>query len=118
MPRATTGRIHQKRRKKILKDAKGFYGARSVLYRTAKDARRRALQNSYIHRRKKKGDLRTLWIMRINAATRMHGMSYNTFINALSRIGVLVNRKMLADIAVSDPIAFRKLIEIAKGGIA
>lgn len=118
MPRATTGKIHQKRRRKVLKDAKGFYGARSVLYRTAKDARRRALQNSYIHRRKKKGDFRSLWIMRINAASRICGISYSSLIGGLSRAGVSINRKMLAEVAVSDPAAFRKLVETAKGGAA
>jgi large subunit ribosomal protein L20 len=118
MPRATTGKIHQKRKRKILKDAKGFYGARSVLFRTAKDARRRALQNSYIHRRKKKGDFRSLWIMRINAASRLCGISYSALIGGLSRAGVSVNRKMLAEVAVSDPAAFRKLVETAKGGAA
>lgn len=114
MPRATTGRIHQKRKRKVLKDAKGFYGARSLLYRTARDARRRALQNSYIHRRKKKGDFRSLWILRINAAARLCGISYSRLIDALNKSGVEVNRKMLAEIAVTDPAAFKRIVETVK----
>jgi large subunit ribosomal protein L20 len=111
MARATTGRIHQKRRKRILKDAKGFRGARSKLFRTAKDARRRALQNSYTHRRLKKRDFRALWIMRINAAARACGMSYSRLIGALKAGNVDINRKMLAEIAVRDMDAFRKIVE-------
>ena len=118
MPRATTGRIHQKRKRKVLKDAKGFYGARSLLYRTARDARRRALQNSYIHRRKKKGDFRSLWIMRINAAARLCDISYSRLIDALNKSGVEVNRKMLAEIAVTDLAAFKRIVETVKGKAA
>ncbi len=114
MPRATTGRVHQKKKKKVLKDAKGFYGARSALFRTAKDARRRALQNSYIHRRKKKGDFRSLWIMRINAAARICGISYSVLIDGMNKAGISINRKMLAEVAVSDPAAFRRIVEAAK----
>ena len=88
MARATTGRIHQKRRRRILKEAKGFRGSRSKLYRTAKDARRRALQNSYKHRRMKKRDFRTLWIMRINAASRACGLSYSRLISGLKTSNV------------------------------
>ena len=115
MPRATTGRIHQKKKRKVMKDAKGFKGARSVLYRTARDARRRALQNSYIHRRKKKGDFRSLWIMRINAAARLCGISYSALISGLTNAGVTINRKMLADVAVSDLAAFKRIVESVKG---
>ncbi|HOP62856.1 MAG TPA: 50S ribosomal protein L20 [Spirochaetota bacterium] len=111
MARATTGRIHQKRRKRILKDVKGFRGARSKLFRTAKDARRRALQNSYKHRRLKKRDFRALWIMRINAAARSCGISYSRLIGALKANNVDINRKMLAEIAVKDMDAFRKIVE-------
>jgi len=118
MPRATTGRIHQKKKRKILKDAKGFYGARSVLFRTAKDARRRALQNSYIHRRKKKGDFRSLWIMRINAAARLCGISYSALIDGMNKAGISINRKMLAEVAVSDPAAFRRIVDAAKAKAA
>ena len=114
MARATTGRIHQKRKRRILKDAKGYRGARSKLFRTAKDARRRALQNSYIHRRMKKRDFRALWIMRINAAARACGMSYSRLIGALKVNKIDINRKMLAEIAVRDMNAFRKIIENIK----
>ena len=118
MARATTGRIHQKRRKRILKDAKGYRGARSKLFRTAKDARRRALQNSYKHRRLKKRDFRALWIMRINAAARACGMSYSRLIGALKASNVDINRKMLAELAVNDAEGFAALAEIAKKAVA
>ncbi len=114
MARATTGRIHQKRRRKILKEAKGFRGSRSKLFRTAKDARRRALQHSYKHRRMKKRDFRSLWIMRINAASRACGLSYSRLIAALKSNEVVINRKMLAEIAVSDMDSFRKIVEKVK----
>ena len=114
MTRATTGIIHQKRRRKILKAVKGYRGARSKLFRTAKDARRRALQNSYKHRRMKKRDFRSLWIMRINAAARACGMSYSRLMGALKTNNIDINRKMLAEIAVRDMDAFRKIVENVK----
>lgn len=114
MARATTGRIHLKRRKKVLKDTKGYYGSRRALFRTAKDARRRALQNSYKNRRMKKRDFRSLWIIRINAAARMFGMSYSKLINGLNKANILLNRKLLADIAVHDIDTFKKIVEQVK----
>ena len=114
MPRATTGRVHHQRSKKILKDAKGFIGSRSTLYRTAKDARRRALQNSYKDRRRKKRDMRALWIMRISAAAKLCGTSYSVLISALKKSGILLNRKMLSEIAVSDMNSFQKIVESTK----
>lgn len=114
MPRATTGRVHHKRSKKILKAAKGFIGSRSTLFRTAKDARRRALQNSYIDRRKKKRDFRALWIVRIAAASRLCGISYSRFIAGLKASSIEINRKMLAELAVSDMAAFKKIVETVK----
>ncbi|MBN2039091.1 MAG: 50S ribosomal protein L20 [Spirochaetes bacterium] len=114
MPRATSGTIHSKRRKKVLKDTKGFIGARSRLFRTAKDARRRALQNSYIHRRMKKRDFRALWIIRINAAAKLCGTSYSRLISGLKKAGVELNRKMLAEIAVTDLNAFQKIADKSK----
>lgn len=111
MPRATTGKVHHKRAKKILKDAKGFRGSRSKLFRTAKDARRRALENSYKHRKVRKRDFRSLWISRINAAVRMYGMSYSSFINSLKKSKVEINRKMLAELAVNDSHAFEVLVK-------
>ncbi len=114
MPRAKSGKIHKAKRKKILKDTKGFIGARSTLYRTAKDARRRALQNSYIHRRLKKRDFRRLWIIRINAAARSCGMTYGNLISGLKKSEIDINRKMLADMAVNDMDAFKKIVETVK----
>lgn len=114
MPRATTGRVHRKRAKKILKDAKGFIGARSTIFRTAKDARRRALQNSFIDRRKKKRDFRALWIVRISAAAKMCGISYSKFIAGLKSSNIEINRKMLADLAVRDMNAFQKIVDKVK----
>jgi large subunit ribosomal protein L20 len=111
MPRATTGKVHHKRQRKILKAVKGFRGARSVLYRTAKDARRRALQNSYKDRRRKKRDMRRLWIIRINAAARMCGMSYSKLMNAFKKSEISIDRKMLAELAATDINAFKALVE-------
>jgi len=114
MPRATTGRIHQKRARKILKDAKGYYGSRSKLFRTAKDARRRALQNSYKDRRRKKRDMRRLWIVRISAGAKLCGTSYSRLIAGMKASEISINRKMLAELAVSDFNAFTKIVEAAK----
>lgn len=118
MPRATTGKVHHRRREKLLKDVKGFYGARRKLYRTAKDARRRALQNSYKDRRKKKGDFRSLWIIRINAAARICGISYSKLISGLYKANITINRKILAEMAVNDLQAFKKIADKAKGKAA
>lgn len=114
MPRATTGRVHQKRAKKVLKDAKGYYGARSKLYRTAKDARRRALQNSYKDRRRKKRDMRALWITRISAGAKLCDTSYSRLIAGMKAAGITINRKMLAELAVSDFNTFKKIVEAVK----
>mgnify|MGYP001061000389 CR=1 FL=1 len=114
MPRATTGKVHHKRREKILEDTKGFFGARKNLLRTAKDARRRALENSYADRRRKKREFRSLWIIRINAAARQNGISYSKLISGLIKAGIEVNRKIMAELAVSDPKAFKQLVDAAK----
>ncbi|TFH40661.1 MAG: 50S ribosomal protein L20 [Chrysiogenales bacterium] len=111
MPRATTGKVHRKRSRKILKDVKGYIGARSTIYRTAKDARRKALQNSYIDRRRKKREFRVLWIVRIGAAARLCGISYSAFMAGMKSSNIEINRKMLAEIAVSDMNAFQKIVE-------
>ena len=103
-----------KRHKKYLKRAKGFWGARSKLYRTAREAVERAQVYAYRDRRTKKREFRRLWVTRINAAARMHGMSYSRFIDGLNKSGVEVNRRMLADLAVRDEAAFTKLVELAK----
>jgi len=113
MPRVTKGVASRRRRKKILKAAKGYYGGRSKLYRTAKESVQRGLAYAYVHRRRKKRDFRRLWITRINAAARIYGLSYSLFINGLKRAGVLLDRKNLADLAVKDEKAFAKLAELA-----
>ncbi len=118
MPRATTGRVHRKRSRKILKDVKGYIGARSTLFRTAKDARRRALQNSFIDRRRKKRDLRALWILRVAAASRICGMSYSKFISGLKASSIEINRKMLAELAAKDMQTFKKIVDMVKGKAA
>ncbi len=106
------GAMHtRKRRKKILKLAKGYRGAKSKLYKTANQAVMKSLVYAYRDRKNKKRDFRKLWIARINAATRMNGMSYSKFMNGLKKNGIEINRKMLAEIAVSDPAAFSKLVE-------
>jgi len=111
MPRATTGKVHHKRREKILKDVKGFYGARKNLHRTAKDARRKKLQNSYEGRRLKKRDFRALWILRINAAARLCGISYSKLIGGLKKANILIDRKMLAELAIKDLNAFKAIVD-------
>ncbi len=114
MPRARSGKIHRGKRRKILKDVKGFIGARKNIYRTAKDARRRKLTNSYIGRRRKKRDFRVLWILRINAAARLCGTTYGRLISGLNKSGIDINRKMLAEMAVNDLNAFKKVVESVK----
>ncbi|MDY7033211.1 MAG: 50S ribosomal protein L20, partial [Thermodesulfobacteriota bacterium] len=106
MPRVRRGNRRRKRRKKILKLAKGYRGARSRLFRTSTEAVDRALNYAYRDRRTRKRDFRRLWITRINAAARLDGMSYSKFIYGLKRAGVNIDRKVLADIAVSDPGGF------------
>ncbi len=104
----------QKKRRKIMKLAKGFWGAKSKQYRAASEQVARSLRYAFTGRKLRKRDFRSLWITRINAAARLNGMSYSTFINGLKKQNVTVNRKMLADLAVNDPAAFAKLVEIAK----
>ncbi|MGB1030657.1 MAG: 50S ribosomal protein L20, partial [Pseudoalteromonas marina] len=107
-----------KRRKKILKQAKGYFGARSKVYTVAKNAVERGLQYAYRDRRAKKRTFRQLWIARINAASRQNGLSYSRFINGLKKTSVEIDRKILADIAVYDQVAFAALVEKAKEGLA
>ncbi|MBZ4653588.1 MAG: 50S ribosomal protein L20 [Bacillota bacterium] len=114
MPRVKGGFTTRRRHKKILKLAKGYRGAKSKLYRPAHEQVMKALAYAYAHRRKRKGDFRKLWIARINAATRMSGMSYSRFINGLKKAGIEINRKILADMAVNDLNAFNKLVAVAK----
>ena len=101
----------RKRRKKILKLAKGYRGAKSKLFKTANQAVMKSLTYAYRDRKQKKRNFRQLWIARINAAARMNGISYSKFMNGLKKNGIEINRKMLAEIAVSDPAAFTKLVE-------
>ena len=104
----------RKNHKKVLKLAKGYYGGKSRLFRTANESVIRALRNSYVGRRLKKRDFRRLWIARINAASRMNGLSYSKFMNGIKLAGVDINRKMLSEIAINDPKAFAELVELAK----
>ena len=103
-----------KKRRKVLKLAKGYWGSKSKQYRTASEQVRRSLRYAYEGRKMRKRDFRRLWIIRINAAARLGGMSYSTFINGLKKKNIEVNRKMLADLAVNDAAAFAQLVEIAK----
>ncbi|MGN0778136.1 MAG: 50S ribosomal protein L20 [Aristaeellaceae bacterium] len=103
-----------KKRRKVMKLAKGYWGAKSKQYRAASEQVARSLRYAFEGRKLRKRDFRSLWITRINAAARLNGMSYSTFINGLKKHNVTVNRKMLADLAVNDPAAFAKLVEIAK----
>ena len=103
-----------KKRRKVFKLAKGYWGSKSKQYRTASEQVRRSLRYAYTGRKLRKRDFRRLWITRINAACRLNGMSYSTFINGLKKKGIEVNRKMLADLAVTDAAAFAQLVAIAK----
>ncbi len=103
-----------KKRRKVMKLAKGYWGAKSKQYRAASEQVARSLRYAFEGRKLRKRDFRSLWITRINAAARLNGMSYSTFINGLKKQNITVNRKMLADLAVNDPAAFAKLVEIAK----
>ncbi|MBR0091202.1 MAG: 50S ribosomal protein L20 [Lachnospiraceae bacterium] len=108
----------KKRHKRVLKLAKGYRGARSKQYRIAKQSVMRALNTAYAGRKQRKRDMRSLWITRINAAARMNGLSYSNMMHGLKEAGVEINRKMLADLAVTDPDGFRELAELAKAKIA
>ncbi|HHT85734.1 MAG: 50S ribosomal protein L20 [Bacillota bacterium] len=114
MPRVKSSVVTRKRHKKVLKLAKGYYGKRSKSFRVANEAVMKALNYARIHRRERKREFRKLWIARINAAARQNGMSYNKFINGLKKAGVDINRKMLAELAVSDAKAFSELVDLAR----
>jgi large subunit ribosomal protein L20 len=116
MPRARGGNKRKESRKKILALAKGFKGKRGTSHRIAKQAVMKALKNSYIGRRLKKRNFRSLWITRIGAASKQNGLSYSTLIGGLEKENVAINRKMLADIAVRDPGTFSEIAKLAKGG--
>jgi large subunit ribosomal protein L20 len=113
MTRVKRGNVARKRRKKILKLAKGFRGSHSKLFRTANQQVMKALRNAYRDRRKRKRDFRRLWITRINAAARINGISYSKLTGQLKKANVGLNRKMLAQLAMVDPQAFTKVVEVA-----
>jgi large subunit ribosomal protein L20 len=114
MPRVKSGVAHHARKKKYMEAAKGARGARSKLYKSAKETVERAMRYAYRDRRKRKSDFRALWITRINAAARLHGLSYSRLMAGLKRGGVEINRKVLADLAVRDIEAFGRIAEVAK----
>jgi large subunit ribosomal protein L20 len=118
MSRVKRGVTSHAKHKKVLKRAKGFYGRRKNTIRTAKAAVDKAAQYSYRDRKNRKRSFRALWIQRINAATREHGLTYGRFINGLGKAGVEVDRKVLADLAVSEPASFKALVEKAEGALA
>jgi len=115
MPRSVNAVASRKRRKKILKAAKGYFGARSNVYTVAKNAVDKAMQYAYRDRRNKKRAFRRLWIARINAGARMHGLSYSRFIHLLKENDITLNRKVLADLAMNHPEAFKAVVEKVKG---
>ena len=117
LSRVRRGSRRAQRRKKILKQAKGYYGTKSRAHRVAKLAVDRSLKFAYRDRRQKKRNFRSLWIIRINAGARLNGLSYNRLIEGLKKAGSEINRKMLADLAVRDPKAFAELVEVAKGAL-
>ncbi|MGL4589573.1 MAG: 50S ribosomal protein L20 [Mycoplasmatales bacterium] len=117
MPRATNGKATRQRRKKVLKLAKGYFGSKRTLYRTANEQVMRSMRYSYRDRKQKKRDFRKLWITRINAAARIEGLTYSRLMNGLTKAGVAVDRKMLADLAVNDTKAFGALVKVAKDNL-
>ncbi|MDB4473444.1 50S ribosomal protein L20 [Opitutaceae bacterium] len=117
MPRATNAPAANKRRKKLLKHAKGYYARKSKLYRYAKDAVEHAWQYAYRDRRKKKSTARALWIVRLNAAVRAQGMSYSRFIEGIHAANIGLDRKVLADLAVRDEVAFNAIVQQAQDAL-
>ena len=114
MPRVRRGSVRRAKRKKALARTKGFYATKSKLYRAAKEAADKALEYAYVGRRLRKRDFRRLWIIRINAGARQHGLSYSQFMNGLSAAGVMLDRKSLAQLAATEPTAFAHLAAQAK----
>ncbi len=115
MARVKGGVTARKRHKKVLKQAKGYYGAKSKLFRPANQAVMKSLNYAYIGRKQRKRQFRQMWIARINAAARQNGLNYSTFISGLKKANIDVNRKMLSEMAINDPEGFTQLAEIAKG---
>lgn len=117
MARIKGAMMTRKRRKKVLKLAKGYFGSKSKLFKTAKEAVMKSGQYAYIGRKQRKRDFRRLWITRISAAAKMNGMNYSTFMNGLKKANIDMNRKMLAELAVSDAAGFATLVEKAKAAL-
>ena len=118
MARIQGATMTRKRRNKVLKFSKGYYGSKSKLFKTAKQAVMKSGQYAYIGRKQKKRDFRRLWITRISAACKMNGMNYSTFMNGLNKAGITLNRKMLSEIAIADAEGFKKLADAAKAKLA
>ena len=118
MPRTKGGVVTRRRHKKIIKMAKGHRGNRHKTFKQANESVMHALRYAWEHRRDRKGDFRRLWIQRINAAARLYGLTYGRFISGLGRAGVEVDRKLLSDLAIREPEAFRALVEKARGALA
>ena len=116
MARVRNGVVTKARHKKVLKEARGYFGSKHRLFKSAREQLMHAGQYAYRDRRQKKREFRKLWIVRINAACRLNEISYSRFIEGLNKAGVEVNRKMLSEIAINDPKAFSKLVEVAKSG--
>ena len=117
MPRVKGGTIHRARRAKVMKEAKGYFGSKHRLYKSAKEQVMQSGKYAYRDRRQNKRNFRKLWITRINAACRENNISYSKFINGLSKAGVTVNRKMLSEIAIDSPATFTNLVDIAKSAL-
>jgi large subunit ribosomal protein L20 len=118
MPRVKRGTAAKKRKMRVLREARGYYSARSHVWKTAREAVERAWRYAYRDRKQRKREFRVLWIARINAAAREHGLSYSRFMHGLKQAGVEVDRKVLAELAVNDPAAFGELAELAKSRAA
>ena len=117
MARIKGATMSRKRRNKVMKMAKGYYGSKSSLFKTAKQAVMKSGQYAYVGRKQKKRDFRRLWITRISAACKLNGMNYSTFMNGLKKAGIDLNRKMLSEIAIADPAGFATLVEAAKAAL-
>ena len=117
MARIKGATMSRKRRNKVMKMAKGYYGSKSSLFKTAKQAVMKSGQYAYVGRKQKKRDFRRLWITRISAACKLNGMNYSTFMNGLTKAGITLNRKMLSEIAIADPAAFTALTEKTKAAL-
>ena len=117
MPRVKNNVARLRRKRQLLADAKGFFGRRKNLYKTAKEAVERARRYAYRDRKNRKRSFRALWIQRINAAVREHGLTYGRFIDGLGKAGVVVDRKVLSELAISEPASFKALVDKAQGAL-